>query len=67
MRIRLLTTPAHRYGAGWPPVGETMEVPEGLGAYMIANGEAAAVLETAEVSPPENAAVRTSKPAPRKR
>jgi hypothetical protein len=67
MIVRLLKTPEHRYGSGWPPVGETMEVPEGLGAYMVANGEALPVLETAEVSPPENAAVRTSKPAPRKR
>jgi len=65
MRIRLLTIPKHYYLDGWPGVGETMDVPEGLGAHMIAHGEAERIIETAEVAAPERAA-RTYKPQARK-
>lgn len=58
MDIRLLTTPAHHYGEGWPAVGEVVAVPDGLGAYMVARGEAEEV---------EAAVARTSRPKPKKR
>lgn len=67
MHVRLLTTPRHAYGAAWPAVGDTMEVPDGLAAYMIERGEAEAV--KAEKPPAPEAAVvapteRAVKPKP---
>ena len=66
MRIRLLRTPEHRYGSGWPPVGETMEAPEGLGAHMIEHGEAV-LFEAVAVPMVEHVAVRITRPRGRPR
>jgi hypothetical protein len=61
-------------GEEWPPVGGIVDIThEGEAANMVRLGYAepvqakpAPVVESVEKAPPENAAKRTAKPAPRK-
>lgn len=63
MRIRLVQIPRWSYrGEPWPPLGEVMDLPEGIARDMIQGGFAQAALETAAVEPPANAARRVGRP-----
>lgn len=81
MKVRILTSlTGLRNGRKYPPVGGIMELEDGdTGEELLRNGYAEkigpvaavkkaveAVVETATVAPPENAAKRTRKPTPRK-
>ena len=66
MLVRLLKAPAHFYRGPWPAVGETVEVPDGLGAYMIEHGEVT-VIEARILPSIEHVAIGTGKPRGRPR
>lgn len=70
MKVRITLTGGYESPKLKAACGETVEVPDALGAKLIAHNLAEfvePVVESAEIAPPRNAAKRTTKPKPKAR